>query len=131
MKKEGFVRRTRIAPAPREGIRAEFEHGFVRTSEGREEFLSALTSPAFVKATNEFCSAFFPGGLGCTCCQTEVLTEKSTTHKNLPKEQRWILVVDHEAGYLCHTCGSTENIIRKSAVFCHLRICRACFENEN
>ncbi len=116
------------APPPREGVVAEFEHGFMRTDEGRKEFLAALADPALIKAINEFESAFFPGGLGCACCQTERLTEKSTRHKNLPKEERWVLVVEPEVGYTCCACGATNDITRKSTVFCHLRMCQSCFE---
>jgi len=67
---------TRKATLRREGVTAEFESEFVSKVEGRKRYLAALLDPAFIKATNEFMSAFFPGGMCCSQCKTDNMTDQ-------------------------------------------------------
>ncbi len=105
-----------------------FDNEFVSTKEGRASFLAALSEPAFVKASNEFFSACFPHGTGCTCCQQETKIHQQEKWDAMSNEERWIPVVDDvEDERQCNTCLSTDGVTRQSSVWCHLRICNTCF----
>jgi hypothetical protein len=106
-----------------EKFQAEFEHEFLTTTEGRKAYLDVITEPKFVKAVNEFCSAFIP--YHCEKCK-EI---KQEAYRALTKEEKWIPNDNlTEKDYICYFCGVDTELLYKNSMFCHLRCCKMCFE---
>jgi hypothetical protein len=119
-KMERKVRKAQLVR--KEGTKAEFEREFLSKPDGRKMFLDTITEPSFVKAVNEFCSAFMP--FHCADCEKEI-TRKYIT---MSKEERWVGVTDIEIDRTCYECGTEKEILYKNSMFCHLRLCKACFD---
>ncbi len=70
-------------------------------------------------------SLIFPHGMGCKQCQETVKSDQVTRYQGMTKEEKWFRIEEGQSN--CVYCG-IDGTQYKNTVWCHLKICEACYE---